>query len=72
MMTVIIIILATEFLLSSSQASATGPCLSCIHYGSMHFCTLKCKYVVTKTKLNSVVLVRKRTIPTERPTLSAK
>jgi hypothetical protein len=27
---------------------------------------------VTKTKLNSVALVRKRTIPTERPPLSAK
>jgi hypothetical protein len=26
----------------------------------------------TKTKLNSVALVRKRTIPTERPPLSAK
>jgi hypothetical protein len=29
-------------------------------------------YFTTKTKLNSVALVRKRTIPTERPPLSAK
>jgi hypothetical protein len=29
-------------------------------------------FIVEETKLNSVVLVRKRTIPTERPPLSAK
>jgi hypothetical protein len=35
--------------------------------GSSEFIHNSMKYNQTKTKLNSVVLVRKRTIPTERP-----